>query len=73
MSRFLCVSGCAVKLTMLFCVSDSRCNTVNQPLSLPVTKTLTQAHWGSVIFQSEEDMGPSLSTNVEQGTLVFIL
>lgn len=53
MSRFLCASGCAVKLTVLFFVSDSCFNTVNQPLSLPVTQTLTQAHWGSVIFRSE--------------------
>ena len=51
MSRLpVCVWLCCKKLTMLFCVSDSRCNTVNQPLSLPVTKTLTQAHRGSVIL-----------------------
>lgn len=56
MSRFLCVSDCAIKHTVLFCVSDSHCNTVNQPLPLPVTRTLTQAHWGLIIFRSEEHM-----------------
>lgn len=73
LSKFLCVSGCAVKLPMLFCVSGSRCNTVNQPLSLPVTKKLTQAHRSYQSYFSQKNTRPSLSTNVEPVTRLFML